>query len=515
MNSPVEPPHVQPFLASDVMFVVFVMFAVVYAFLFWRERDRSMGWFSVAWFFAGIFFWSTPFQPSGVALVWSPWSYSSVCTFFFLSMGLVEYLDVPAVHRRRVLTWLWITLAAVLVPLHFSLLGIAIKRSVANLPLVFLYAELGALAWWAGRREPGAAHQLVALSLWCIPLLTIALALVRIDAPLLRYYGGFPVLLLALTLLTVSLLRKRRSLELEVVRRSDAETALMDLNATLEARVEVRTGELAQSNDRLVRTIEQLEQTQQVLVQSEKLAALGAMVAGVSHELNTPLGTARLILSTQADEFSKIAEDIATGKLSRSNLEQFLVRSQEMTEIAARAINTSVNLVSSFKQVARDQVSEQRREFDLAQVIHENIDSLRPRFKSEPWIFDVDVPSGINMDSFPGPLGQVLLNLIINSVRHGFEGRDHGRIMITASLDQANVTLRVADDGIGILPEHLGRVFDPFFTTKLGRGGSGIGLNVSHRIVYKVLGGSMHVDSIPGQGARFTLDLPLVAKESF
>ncbi len=288
------------------------------------------------------------------------------------------------------------------------------------------------------------------------------------------------------------------------------------LNAELEVRVQERTDELEHANANLLQTISQLEQTQHSLVQSEKLSALGSMVAGVAHELNTPLGNARIVLSTHEEQLVQVKADLAAGKLSRSKFEAFFDQSVQMVQLALRAIDTSVNLVGSFKQVARDQASEARRVFDLAQTIEDLLASLRPRFKRQPWEILVDVPPGIELDSFPGALGQVLLNLVMNSVIHGFDNREHGRITITAknAAKRDAVILGVADDGVGIAPDHVGRVFDPFFTTKLGKGGSGIGLNISYRIVTKVLGGTIRVDSTPGQGTLFEMVLPLRAPDS-
>ncbi len=305
-------------------------------------------------------------------------------------------------------------------------------------------------------------------------------------------------------------------IQIEITERRRMEQRLLELNDSLENRVRDRTQELELSNSKLLHTIQQLEQTQHSLVQAEKLAALGSMVAGVAHELNTPLGNALLILTAHDAQLVQINKDLDAGALSRRNFKEFFVRSQEMVQMATRALEASASLVESFKQVARDQLTEERRTFNLANVINEILASLGPRFTNEPWDFMVDVPADIVMDSFPGPLGQILLNLVLNSVGHGFEGRAHGLVTISARLDEGRsaVNISVADDGVGIAPEHIGRVFDPFFTTKLGKGGSGIGLNVSHRIATKILGGSIHVESVLGQGAQFKLTLPLRAPET-
>jgi signal transduction histidine kinase len=289
---------------------------------------------------------------------------------------------------------------------------------------------------------------------------------------------------------------------------------LRALNETLEQRVEERTEEYEQANRSLQETVDQLERTRAELVHSEKLSALGSMVAGVSHELNTPLGNAKLSVSTLRDRMQEISNSYRANALSRNQIVDFFVDGREVVNLANRAIERAIDLVDAFKQVAIDQTSERRRRFDLTTVIEETIATLRPGFKHDPWQISVDMPQGIEMDSYPGPLEQIVVNLVLNSIRHGFEGRDHGKISIGAhresgvDSDSAQIVLTFADDGAGIAAENLGRVFDPFFTTRLGQGGSGIGLNITHRIATTILGGSITVESELGSGTVFTLAIP-------
>ena len=201
--------------------------------------------------------------------------------------------------------------------------------------------------------------------------------------------------------------------------------------------------------------------------------------------------------------------------MKRSTIEGFLKESMDIVVLANRSIERALNLVTNFKQVAIDQTSEQRRHFDLATVVNETITTLKPSYKYEPWKFIIDIPDGIAMDSFPGPLEQIVINLIQNSIRHGFEGRNHGSVTISAKLENddpatknQHVVIEFTDDGVGITPENLSRVFDPFFTTQLGRGGSGIGLNITHRIATSLLGGTIRVESKQGEWTRFVLTIP-------
>lgn len=264
---------------------------------------------------------------------------------------------------------------------------------------------------------------------------------------------------------------------------------------------------------RLIAAMTQMRSMQDNLLQSEKLSSLGAMVAGVSHELNTPLGNTKLALSTLLDRINEINKMYQNGVLKRSNIEEFIRESLDIATLANRSVDRALNLVITFKQVAIDQTSERQRQFDLATIIRETITSLSPSYKHEPWKFIIEVPEGIQMDSYPGPLEQIIINLVQNSIRHGFDGRDHGSITIRATLNEPehrdkSVTINFIDDGAGIAPGNLEKVFEPFFTTRLGRGGSGIGLNITKRIATSVLGGTIEARSEAGIGTCFTLRIP-------
>lgn len=290
------------------------------------------------------------------------------------------------------------------------------------------------------------------------------------------------------------------------------------LNESLELRVSERTEDLnrdrqqlAVANAELAKALETLNLAHDELARSEKLAALGAMVAGIAHELNTPIGNSLTVASTLADTVQQFARSLETG-LKRSEVERFMREMAMAVDLLNRNIERSADLVTSFKQVAVDQTSSQRRTFDLAGVIAENISALSPMLRKTPFTVEQNVPPRIMLDSFPGPLGQVLMNLVSNAVLHGFEGRAAGTIVISGQQALAGwLELCVEDDGVGIAPEHVSRIYDPFFTTKMGAGGSGLGLNITHSIVTSVLGGKIHADSVVGEGTRFTILLPLVA----
>lgn len=290
-----------------------------------------------------------------------------------------------------------------------------------------------------------------------------------------------------------------------------ATAALRRLNEELESRVAARTCDLAESNAGLSDAIDRLRRAQDELVRSERLASLGAMVAGIAHELNTPLGSALLVATTLGDGIEALRAQLAGGTLTRSALEAFLDQQAEAQSLIVRNAQRAAELIGHFKQVAVDQTSEQRRRYDLAEVVDEVIATLQPRLRKRPLQIDVDLAPGMAMDGYPGPLGQVLTNLVMNAALHGLRERA-GRIAVSARPAGTDaVRLAVEDDGVGIAPEHLPRLFDPFFTTRLGEGGSGLGLHICYSLVHRTLGGRIDVDSAPGGGARFTLTLPRVA----
>lgn len=287
---------------------------------------------------------------------------------------------------------------------------------------------------------------------------------------------------------------------------------LRALNDELEQRVAARTEALARAHEEVAAALASLRQTQDQLVQSETLAALGRLVAGVAHELNTPIGNALMAVSTLRESSQQFQREIDRG-LRKSVLEAFVRDLTTGLEISERNMHKAGELIASFKQVAVDQTSSQRRRFEVQEIVSETLMTLHPTLKRTPYRVQADIEPGLWMDSYPGPLGQVLANLINNAVMHAFDGRDHGTVRITAQAREENggVRIRVADDGSGIPEEARKRVFEPFYTTRLGRGGTGLGLHIVHANVTRVLGGTVRlVDDATG-GAVFELELPQVA----
>lgn len=295
------------------------------------------------------------------------------------------------------------------------------------------------------------------------------------------------------------------SRELETMR------GVLEENFTqLEQRVDERTAQLRAVNYTMKATLDQLQHTQQNLIQSEKLAALGALVAGIAHELNTPIGNGLTVATTLCDSCNGIKREMQGG-LTRSALEKFVRDMDEGSQLVNRNLEKASELVSSFKQVAVDRTSAQRRKFSLRDMLHETRLTVSPLFKRTPFIVDIDVVEDVILDGYPGPLGQVITNLLSNAVIHAFEGRAHGHVVLATQKMADGVRLTVADDGVGIPNDNQARIFDPFFTTKLGAGGNGLGMHIVHNIVTGVLGGTIEVASQIGEGTCFTLFVPYVA----
>jgi signal transduction histidine kinase len=280
-------------------------------------------------------------------------------------------------------------------------------------------------------------------------------------------------------------------------------------------RTDASNAALSNANEELASALHHLSVTQAELVRKDKLAALGSLVAGVAHELNTPIGNCLTVASTLEEQTRQLADDYEQG-LKRSVLERYVGDASDATGLLVRNLERAADLVASFKQVAVDRTSSQRRKFSLAEFTDELVSTLRSSFRKTAIRLDFDIPHGLSMDSYPGPLGQVLTNLVNNSLLHAFGdaglGIENGIIRIAArDCGDGTIELVVEDNGAGIPAENLGRIFDPFFTTKLGAGGSGLGLHIAHNIVTGVLGGHIDVASTLGTGATFTLMLPVTS----
>ena len=291
--------------------------------------------------------------------------------------------------------------------------------------------------------------------------------------------------------------------------REQVEQDMRELNEQLEAKVQYRTQDLAASNLDLQEAVSSLKRTQTQLVESEKMAALGGLVAGVAHEINTPIGICVTVASHLRERLLGLREAYARG-MRRSDLEAFIEEGDQAIDLVSGNLRRAADLVRSFKQVAVDQSSEDRRMFDLAIYAKEILISLSPRLKRrlQPIEVDLQIEEGIQIDSFPGVFAQILTNLVMNSLIHAFDQDSSGKITLCAQRSDKGVCLIIEDNGRGMDEETRTRIFEPFFTTKRGSGGSGLGLHITFNQVTRQLGGSIRCESAPGQGARFVLEFP-------
>jgi signal transduction histidine kinase len=249
------------------------------------------------------------------------------------------------------------------------------------------------------------------------------------------------------------------------------------------------------------------------LIEAEKLAALGGLVAGVAHEVNNPVGISLTVASSLAGRCETFAAEVQSGQLRRSRLDEFTATVRTASSQLVANLQRAGELVQSFKQVAVDRSQAERRSFDLKHATEQILASLRPTLKSSPVALSVDIPDGIMMDSFPGPYGQILTNLFLNAVNHGFEGAG-GAIAIQARLQgRGRVQILFQDDGRGMTEDVQRQAFDPFFTTRRGAGGTGLGLHIVYNIVTQRLGGRITLSSSPGRGTTFSIVLPLVVAD--
>ncbi|WP_374403606.1 PAS domain S-box protein [Niveibacterium sp.] len=288
--------------------------------------------------------------------------------------------------------------------------------------------------------------------------------------------------------------------------------ALAELNHSLEEKVAERTAELEQVNRELIRTVAELGSAQDELVRQEKLASLGAMVAGVAHELNTPIGNSVTLATTVSHEAAVILRAAQSGGLRRSELLNALRTCDEAAYLLTRNLAAAHELISSFKQVAVDQTSEARRVFGFAHSLEEIVATLRPSLRATAIALELELDGDLRLDSYPGALARVVTNLVDNARVHAFVPGAGGRIVVSGRvISDDTVELMVADNGCGIPPENQRKVFDPFFTTRLGQGGSGLGLHIVFTLVTRVLGGRIVLESAGAEGTRVRISLPRVA----
>jgi Na+/proline symporter/signal transduction histidine kinase len=298
---------------------------------------------------------------------------------------------------------------------------------------------------------------------------------------------------------------KINELDQEIKARKIAQQEIKNLNENLEKKVEERTKELKASYERL-------ERTQEHLIESEKLASLGGLVAGVAHEINTPVGLSLTGITHFSDITKKLKKAYENGELDEDEFIAYIKTAYELAKTIRLNLEKTAQLIKSFKQVAVDQSMEEKREFYLLKHINEIVISLKNKLKQKNVQVDVECAKEIKIMSFPGDISQIITNFIINSLMHGFKNKnsqDDNQIKIHIEQKEDKLILTYSDNGKGISPENIKKIYDPFFTTNREGGGTGLGLNIIYTLISKKLQGSIECHSLHNQGATFIVTLPL------
>jgi len=262
------------------------------------------------------------------------------------------------------------------------------------------------------------------------------------------------------------------------------------------------------SSQALQESLEKLQRTQKQLIQSEKMASLGGLVAGVAHEINTPLGISVTASSFLERKTKEIKELFDLNRLKRSDFKKYIEIGMESASSILANLNRAAELIQSFKQVAVDQTIEEKRVFSLKHYIDEVFISLRPRYKRTQHQISVNCPDKIELNSYPGVFMQVLTNLVMNSLLHGFDSIEKGKISIDITDNTKTVTIVYRDNGKGMSEEQLAKIYDPFFTTRRGQGGTGLGMHIVYNLVTQSLSGEIKCQSKQGEYTIFTINIP-------
>ncbi|MAS25736.1 MAG: hypothetical protein CMI03_16850 [Oceanospirillaceae bacterium] len=298
----------------------------------------------------------------------------------------------------------------------------------------------------------------------------------------------------------------------ELLQKNQAQQQLRTINLELEDRVNERTHNLQRTVDELNHALDQLNATQTKLIEAEKLSSLGGMVAGIAHEINTPLGLCITIQSYINDNYQTVREAYEAGSMKRQDFADFMGMLDESLSILDKNLQRAAHLIKSFKQVSEDQTGEHIRRFVLNDYLKEIQETLSPKFKQNRHKVEIDCADSLWMETYAGAISQIITNLIMNSLLHGFEHRDDGLIRIQAAEAKGDIIIRYSDNGKGLNDEAKQKIFEPFYTTKRGQGGTGLGMHLVYNIVHQRLHGDIQVEDT-SEGAAFRLTIPKVTVE--
>jgi predicted ATPase/signal transduction histidine kinase len=293
---------------------------------------------------------------------------------------------------------------------------------------------------------------------------------------------------------------------LEIVKLLSSQAAISIENANLYNTLEQKVSDRTQ---KLSRALEELKTTQDQLVESKKMAALGSLVAGVAHEVNTPVGTSITLVSTLIDKTTTLMATIEQGQLKRADLTNYLNIAKECGDIILTNLNSAAELVQSFKQVAVDQTNLEQRTIRVKGYLEETLFSLAPNLRQTPHTVTITGDDTVTISTYPGALAQVVTNLVMNSLMHAYQPKEAGQMHFEILQQDERAIVQYRDDGCGVPEEHLSRIFEPFFTTARHRGGTGLGLHIVYNLVTQKLRGTINVQSQVGMGTLFIVTLPL------
>lgn len=303
------------------------------------------------------------------------------------------------------------------------------------------------------------------------------------------------------------------------------QTQLENFNHTLEEKIKERTEELTvyknhledlvehRTND-LRLSLEELKKSQKRLIESEKMAALGQLVTGVAHEVNTPLGISITYASHLQELIGLLNEDIVSSNLTKTVLDSFVKNGITSTELLLKNLNNASKIISNFKQIAVDHSTEVMRKFNLKEYIMMVIEDFSTILKLHKYDITIECTDDIEVYSYPGVIATIITNLIDNSIIHGFHGMDIGCIKIKIFTKDENIHFIYSDDGIGIPQEELKKIFDPFFTTRRGIGHHGLGMNILYNQVSRILNGTVTCSSELNQGIKVEIQFPIKADQN-
>ncbi|GHF84975.1 ATP-binding protein [Thalassotalea marina] len=301
----------------------------------------------------------------------------------------------------------------------------------------------------------------------------------------------------------------RIALKNDIFKLEEAENALIQLNGELEIKVYDRTAKLAASNQQLQQSLDDLTLAKDQLVQSEKMASLGQLVAGVAHEVNTPLGICVTSITALKEKVVDLNKAVESENLTRSQLTGTLSLLIEYQQIIERSLNKAVELIRGFKSVAVEQHTDPELKINLAQHVNDVVNTVKTLFKRKNYSINLTVDENFTLVTYPSAWNQILTNFMTNSHMHGFEDQDSGNINIHFTEENGFLTLHYSDDGKGLSEDIRKRIFDPFVTTKRGQGGSGLGMNIVYNLVTAKLGGTIKCLAVE-QGCAFQVKVPIV-----